>query len=109
MEYQITDLLDELQEVPVDILPYTAASERRIKELTMQKISNDSRRRPRSRGIIRKILITAAILTAMAVPVLAATGILFADWTPGIEIDQGKDFDSSAVFGAGSMVWEASN
>ena len=109
MEYRITDLLDELPEVPVDIHPCTAASENRIKELTMQKISNDPRRRPRSCGIIRKILIVAAILTAMAVPVLAATGMLFTDWTPGIENDKGKDFDNSAVFGAGSMVWEASN
>lgn len=109
MEYRITDLLDELQEVPVDILPYTAASESRIKELTMQKISKHPRRRPRIYGITRKILIAAAILAAMAIPVLAASGILFSDWTPGIEHDKGKDYDNSPVFGAGSMVWEASN
>lgn len=109
MEFKITDLLDELQEVPVDILPYTAASENRIKELTMKKISNHPRRRPRGLGITRKILIAAAIVAALAVPVLAATGLLFSDWTPGIEHDQGGDYDNSAVFGAGSMVWESAN
>ena len=109
MEFHIDDLLDELQEVPVDILPYTAASESRIKELTMKKISNYPRRRHTGRGITRKILIAAAIIAALAVPVLAASGILFSDWTPGIEQDQGNHFDNSPVYGAGSMVWEASN
>ena len=34
MEFNISDLLDDLQEVPVDIQPKPGASARRIKELT---------------------------------------------------------------------------
>lgn len=109
MKLQITDLLDELQEVKVDILPYTSASEDRIKELTMKKISHQPRQRRQSLGFVRKILIAAAIIVTMAVPVLAATGIVFSDWTAGYREDRGNQYDESPLFGSGSNIWEASN
>ena len=34
MEFKISDLLDDLREVDVDIQPHTQASEKRIRELT---------------------------------------------------------------------------
>lgn len=110
MQFQIADLLDELQEVNVDILPNTAASEKRIKELTMKKLKTDfHRRNRRGLGLVRKLLIAAAILALIAVPVLAASGLIFTDWTAGYQDDNIYDYDKSPSFGAGSKVWEASN
>ena len=87
MELRISDLLDELQEVPIDILPYTAASEKRVKELTMVKIREHGKPKThiRTSGAIGKLLIAAVLITALAFTVMAATGTQFEDWIVGLE------------------------
>ena len=107
MEFVISDLLDELQEVDVDILPYASASGNRIKELTMQKMQGKFERKPR-RHPIGKLILIAAVVAALAVPVMAASGLLFTDWhnTP---TERWQDYDSSPNIGSGTKIWATSN
>lgn len=110
MEFIISDLLDDLQEVNVDILPYASASENRIKELTMEKIQGKFERKRRGRHPFSRILIVAAIVAALAVPVMAASGLLFTDWQQGIlENNENKtDYNENLHLGAESKVWDTS-
>lgn len=82
MELNISDLLDDLTEVSVDILPKLSASEDRIKELTMKKIHSQGKyERPRrGLGFARKMLIAAVLITVLAVPVMAVSAGWFDDW-----------------------------
>lgn len=105
MEFNISDLLDGLQEVPVDIHPKTGASATRIKELTMKKIHSETKCRHRSLSAFTKILIAAAILASLAVPVMAATGFQFTDWLEGM-FTNGKDYDTDLQIGSQSKNWE---
>lgn len=115
MEFKISDLLDDLQEVNVDILPYTSASEDRIKELTMEKIQKHGKYEGKRRGMgfVGKLLIAAALIAALALPVMAAGGFRFSDWLDGM-LDKKphwkyEDFDNSLLYGGGSTTWETSN
>lgn len=106
MELNISDLLDDLQEVDVEILPYASVSENRIKALTMQKIQGNAQ--PRHRHPIGRLLMIAAIIAALAVPVAAVSGLWFSDWnnTPA---DRWADYNSSPNVGSGSKIWATSN
>lgn len=115
MEFIISDLLDDLQEVNVDILAYTSASEDRIKELTMEKIQAQGKFETKRRGLgfAGKLLIAAVIIAALALPVMAAGGFHFTDWLDGMLDKQPhrkyEDFDNSLLYGGGSTTWETSN
>lgn len=84
MEFNISDLLDDLHEVNVDIHPNSGASAKRIKELTMKKIHSETKPRHRTLSAFSKILIAAAVLASLAIPVMAATGFHFTDWLEGL-------------------------
>lgn len=108
MEFLISDLLDDLQEVDVDILPYAKASENRIKELTMKKIQGTYERTPR-RHPIGKILLIAAVVAVLAIPVMAVSGLLFTDWQEGIITPQDNgSYDEDLLLGGASKIWDTS-
>lgn len=112
MNLRITDLMDDYQDASVDIHSNTAASESRIKELTMKKVHNNrGKYTVHRRGIsfIGKVLIAVAIIAALAVPVMAASGLLFSDWQEGIETYQKTgDYDASLNLGSESKKWDVS-
>ena len=105
MEFNIFDLLDDLTEVSVDIQPKAGASAERIKELTMKKIHSERKQGRRTLSAISKILIAAAVLASLAVPVMAATGFQFTDWLEGMLV-KGENFDSDVQIGSASKNWE---
>lgn len=107
MEWSISDLLDDLREVDIDIQPDTRASEQRIKELTMMKIHSE--KKPSRRGVstFSKILIAAATIAALAIPVAAATSFHFTDWLNGLFAGDGE-YDSDLSIGSASKNWEVS-
>lgn len=107
MEYNISDLLDGLGEVELDIQPTTRASAKRIKELTMKKIHSKTKRRHHGLSAISKILIAAATIAALAVPVAAATGFHFTDWLEGL-FESSGEYDSDLSLGSASKNWEVS-
>lgn len=106
MEFNISDLLDGLQEVELDIQPHTTASEGRIKELTMKKIHKETKHSHRGLSALSKILVAAAILASLAIPVMAATGFHFTEWLAGN--DKRSGFDENVKTGSGSTNWEIS-
>lgn len=113
MELNISDLLDDLAEVNVDIQPHTTASESRIKELTMKKIQASGRYQKKRRGLgfVGKVLVAAVIITALAVPVLAASGTQFTDWIEGIIVPKNAEednYDNDLLIGGASKKWEVS-
>lgn len=113
MELNISDLLDDLREVNVDIRPHTAASESRIKELTMRKIQTSGKyqRKRNGMGFAGKLLIAAVIITTLAVPVLAASGTQFTDWIEGIIVprnDAEDNYDNDLLIGSTSKKWVVS-
>lgn len=107
MEFNISDLLDGLREVDVDIQPNTRASANRIKELTMKKIHTENAKKHRSLSALTKILIAAAILSSLALPVMAATGFHFTDWLEGL-FTTGTDYSSDLSEGSASKNWQVS-
>ncbi|MBQ2855023.1 MAG: hypothetical protein IJE81_06070 [Oscillospiraceae bacterium] len=92
MEFNISDLLDDLREVPVDIHPKPGASAKRIKELTMKKIHTETKPRHRTLSAFSKILIAAAVLASLAIPVMAATGFRFTDWLKGLDRENPEEY-----------------
>ena len=112
MEINISDLLDALPEVNVDIRPHTTASENRIKELTMRKIQANGKyqRKHRGTGFVVKLLIAAAIIAALAVPAMAASGTQFTDWIEGLLSPRTyeENFDNNLLVGSESKKWAVS-
>ena len=113
MELNISDLLDDLREVNVDIQPHTTASESRIKEMTMKKIyeNHDKERKVRGMGYIGRLSVASMIIVALAIPVLAVSGIHFTDWLDGIitrDSNQEVDFENDLQIGSLSKTWELS-
>lgn len=107
MEFNISDLLDGLEEVELDIRPDTRASAKRIKELTMKKIHAEKKQYRRGLSTVSKVLIAAAVIAAMAIPVAAATGFHFSDWLDGLFTGDGA-YDTDLVIGSASKNWEVS-
>ena len=113
MELNISDLLDNLNDVTVDIRAHTTASESRIKELTMKKIHNkqETDKSVRGAGFVGKLLIASVLIVALAIPVLAITGIHFTDWLDGIlpaDKSQEVDYENDLQIGSLSKTWEIS-
>lgn len=84
MKWNISDLLDCLQEETVNIQPCAEASADRIKELTMKKIHSETKPKRRGLPALLKIAMAAAIITSLAIPVMAATGFRLTDWLEGL-------------------------
>ncbi len=84
MEYNISDLLDSLQEETVSIQLCSSASAKRIRAKTMQKIHAGKKGR-RGLQTLLKIAVAAAVIVTLALPVMAATGFRFTDWLEGLE------------------------
>lgn len=96
MEFNISDLLDDLREVDVDIQPNTRASAKRIKELTMKKIHSEKKQCHRSLSRFSKILIAVAAVVALATTVAAAAVFHATDWLDGLFVS-GKPDDSAYI------------
>ena len=111
MNLRITDLMDDYQDASVDIHSHTAASESRIKELTMKKVHNNrGKYTVHRRGIsfIGKVLIAAAIIAALAVPVMAVSGLIFSDWQEEGENPINSGYDDNILLGAEYKKWDVS-
>ena len=111
MNLRITDLMDDYQDASVDIHSNTAASESRIKELTMKKVHNNrGKYTVHRRGIsfIGKVLIAAAIITALAIPVMAVSGLIFSDWQEEGENPINSGYDDNILLGAEYKKWDVS-
>ncbi len=111
MEYRISELLDCLGEVDLDIRPDTDASADRVKELTMEKIhkyqKRESRRGFRGLGALAKTAVIAAVLISLALPVMAATGFSFTDWLKENPKKTGE-YDTDLSLGSAGKAWELS-
>ncbi len=103
MEFNISDLLDGLEEVELDIQPDTRASAKRIKELTIKKVHGEKRQYRRGVSTTSKILIIAAVIAALTIPVAAVTSFHFTDWLDGLFVS-GED-DSSSLSLDGKEWW----
>ena len=111
MEFRITDLMDHIQDASVELKPNTAASESRIKELTMKKVQNRQGKYASLRrgiGFIGKVLIAAAIIAALAIPVMAVSGLIFSDWQEEGENPINNGYDDNILLGAEYKKWDVS-
>lgn len=106
MQYHISELLDGLREVDIDIQPDTNASSKRIKELTMKKVHMEENRKKTRRGLttLSKIVLIAAVIATLALPVMAATGFRFTDWLKGNSSNTGE-YDTDLELGSASKAW----
>lgn len=78
MEFNISDLLDEMQENSIEIQTIDIASSHRIKELTMKKIHKNKPKRSHRRFVI---LVAAVIVTiSLAITAGANSDFNAADW-----------------------------
>lgn len=80
MDIRISDLLDNLQEVDLDIQPKIRVPEDRIEELTMKKLHKYEKKNGRSLSFVTKVLVAAIIIASLAIPVMAAGGFTLKDW-----------------------------
>lgn len=102
MEFNISDLLDEMQEQSVEVEQLNITSSRRVKELTMMKL--EKREKPRRfRNILGRAVLVAVVLLSLATTVAAASGFRFFDWT---NQRSGEGFEEDVFYGSGSMFWE---
>ena len=76
MNRKISDLMDHIRDTDVELQMHTPLSSQRIKELTMRKVKQHKPRRT-----VFRVLMAAAIITAMGVSAFAAEAIWGAgDW-----------------------------
>ena len=71
----------------------------------MKKIHSETKPRHHTLSACTKILIAAAILASLSIPVMAATGFQFTDWLDGM-FSKGKDYDTDIMIGSQSKNWE---
>ncbi len=108
MEYRISDLLDDIPEVTIAIQPKVPASSKRIKELTMKKIHEENRKTRRTLSAISKIVLIAAMIAALAIPVAASGGFQITGWLEDIMNPRSQDYEKDQVIGSVSKNWEVS-
>ncbi len=106
MEFSISELLDALPEVDVDIQAAPGASVNRIKELTMKKVHSENKKKRRSLSGLTKVLLAAAVIASLALPVMAAQ-FGFTDWLTGL-LQPGDSYDTDLALGSDSKSWELS-
>lgn len=99
MEFKISELLDDYRDGSIDFEICPDASVTRIKELTMKKIHE--KQKPRGWGLktISRIILIAAVLASLAVPVMAATGFHFTQWVEGLFHHDISDYDHDITSG----------
>lgn len=88
MDIRISDLLDGLQELDLDIQPKVSVPEDRIEELVMKKMEKHEKQRVRGVTFVTKVLAAAIIIATLAIPVMAAGGFTLKDWLTGPEREQ---------------------
>ncbi len=108
MEYRISDLLDDIPEMNIDIQPKASASSKRIKELTMKKIHAENKKTHRGLGAIGKAILIAAMIAALAIPVAAAGGFQITGWLEGIFNPPSSEYNDDQLLGSVSKNWEVS-
>ena len=119
MDIPISDLLDGLQDVELDIQPKVSVPVDRIEELTMKKLHKCERKRGRDLSFATKVLVAAIIITTLAIPVMAAGGFTLKDWLieperePESETEQvqqqetepPRDIEMDLILGSESRNW----
>ena len=103
MKQNISDILDDYQDDSVVLGLDIPLSSRRIKELTMEKIQEEGKYR--RRGNLGKLLIVAAVISALAVPVLAVNGFLFEDWSNESLKAESMEYDENPQIGSVEKTW----
>lgn len=103
MEFNITDLLDDYQDSSVPIREMQVASANRIKEMTMKKINSEHKEARKDKPALRRFILIAAVIMALATTVMAQTGFRFTDWFSSSMV--GKDYNHDVILGSGSMCW----
>ena len=88
MDIPISDLLDTLREVDLDLPPTVRVPGDRIEELTMKKLHKYEKKKRRGLSFVTKVLVAAIIAASLAIPVMAAGGFTFKDWLIGPEREQ---------------------
>ena len=83
MELNISDLMDGYADESVSIRPCAQSSAERIKELTMKKVHKYEKPRGKGLSFVAKVLVAAAIIASLAIPVLA-TDFQLIDWLEGL-------------------------
>ena len=83
MELNISDLMDGYADESVSIRPCAQSSAERIKELTMKKVHKYEKPRGKGLSFVTKVLVAAAIIASLAIPVLA-TDFQLIDWLEGL-------------------------
>lgn len=108
MEFKITDLLDDMQAIPLDIPARTPVSENRVKELTMEKMRNKNEAVPQPRRygrLLSKAALVAAVLICLSVTVLAAVG----GYLPQLlsqDPEETVGYDNDRFIGSVSKNWD---
>lgn len=119
MDIPISDLLDTLQEVDLDLPPTVRVPGDRIEELTMKKLHNYEKKRGRGLSFVTKVLVAAILIASLAIPVMAAGGFTFKDWLIEPEREQtpetapvqeaetapSRDIEMDLIVGAESRNW----
>lgn len=107
MEINIYDLLDDITDINLDILPSTTTSEKRIKDLTIKKINVSGKylNPKHRRGYLAKVLLAAAITATLAIPVLAISVFFFADWNAELMQYKPPEYDSHPAVGSQGKNW----
>ena len=105
MELNITDLLDDLQDISPDIHTKAVACEQRVKELTLMKIhrENNTVQRKPGRIAVRAALI-AAVLACLSVTVLAVVGEYIPQWLEN-HTEETIGYDNDLYIGSASKNW----
>lgn len=87
MKQRISDLLDEIMDDSVEMETRTPLSSRRIKELTMAKMT----KKKGSRRVLPKMLLAAAIIAVLTITALAAEEMGAGDWFRDIFAGRGAE------------------
>ena len=105
MELNITDLLDDLQDISPDIHTKAVACEQRVKKLTLMKIhrENNTVQRKPGRIAVRAALI-AAVLACLSVTVLAVVGEHIPQWLEN-HTEETIGYDNDLYIGSASKNW----
>ncbi len=102
MKRRISDLVDGCQVHDLELKLPTPLAPQRIKELTMKKI--DSNYKPKRLSF--RLLVAAAIIVALAVPVLAVSGIRYTDWLENWKnTGTVSNFDEDPLHGGSEKRW----
>ena len=111
MEYNIYDLMDEFADETITLSPCGTGDLRRIEELTMKKIEEQTparRTKKPARRLTRMVLVAAIVAALCAVTVVAVSGNATGKVTPADTAKAGEmDDKSTAAFSNGIATQQA--